>query len=621
MMPIRLFCLVTRLSLAAIVLCGLLPGQVQLTSGVTQPVAINTFATCTALPPNTCIVWDTTYYIDVPAEATRLDLNVEQSTGTQLRVYGRLGSSPTVVSNTIVAEFGSVPGNPFSLTRAGGLTTGRYFLRTAVSIFSSTTVNVSGSFTLTLQGTAAYSIGGTVRDQSSSPVSGVQLSLTGGSANSATTGTPGTYSFASLAAGSNYTVTPSKAGCTFIPVNRPFVNLAGNQVAQDFVATCPTVAPTSYSFVPVAPCRVADTRDGQGKTGAFGPPALGAGAIRDIPVPQSTCNVPASAKAYSLNFTVVPKVALSFLTTWPTGQAQPLVSTLNSFHGGIVANAAIVPAGANGAISVFVTDAADVIVDINGYFDSPSVPNALDFYPITPCRTADTRGGFGGLFGPPSLAAGTSRVFPLLTGGCPLPPAARAYSLNATVVPPQPLSYLTLYPSGAAQPLVSTLNSFEGFIVANAAIVPAGNGGAISAFVTHLTDLVLDLNGYFDVPSTAGLKFYPLAPCRLADTRSAQGPVMAAGSSRSFAVAGVCSVPAPAQAYSLNVTVVPTEPLAFLTLWPTGLTRPTVSTLNSFQGRILANAAIVPAGTGGTASVFVTNTTHVILDINGYFAP
>jgi len=36
---------------------------------------------------------------------------------------------------------------------------------------------------------------------------------------------------------------------------------------------------------------------------------------------------------------------------------------------------------------------------------------------------------------------------------------------------------------------------------------------------------------------------------------------------------------------------------------------------------VVANAAIVPAGTDGAISVFVTNQTHVILDINGYFAP
>jgi hypothetical protein len=34
----------------------------------------------------------------------------------------------------------------------------------------------------------------------------------------------------------------------------------------------------------------------------------------------------------------------------------------------VVANAAIVPAGANGAVSLYVNNPTDVLFDINGYF-------------------------------------------------------------------------------------------------------------------------------------------------------------------------------------------------------------------------------------------------------------
>jgi hypothetical protein len=97
---------------------------------------------------------------------------------------------------------------------------------------------------------------------------------------------------------------------------------------------------------------------------------------------------------------------------------------------------------------------------------------------------------------------------------------------------------------------------------------------------------------------------------------------MAAGATRSFAIpASPCSIPATAAAYSMNVTVVPDSVLYYLTAWPTGVSQPLVSTLNSFDGTVVANAAIVPAGTSGAISIYVTNQTQVILDINGYFAP
>ncbi len=44
---------------------------------------------------------------------------------------------------------------------------------------------------------------------------------------------------------------------------------------------------------------------------------------------------------------------------------------------------------------------------------------------------------------------------------------------NVTVAP-----YLTARPAGAPAPVASTPNSWDGSVAANAAIVPAGSGGA-----------------------------------------------------------------------------------------------------------------------------------------------
>ena len=372
-------------------------------------------------------------------------------------------------------------------------------------------------------------------------------------------------------------------------------------------------------FVPVTPCRVVDTRS----TG--GP--LAARSSRSFTIPSSGCGIPATAQAYSLNVTAVPAGPLSYLTLWPSGQPQPVVSTLNSFAGIVVANAAIVPAGTNGAVSVYVNDQSDVILDIDGYFDATSAANSSSFYAATPCRVADTRGATG-QFGGPALSTDQTRNFPIPSANCGIPATAKAYSLNVTAIPSTNyLGYLTTWPTGSAQPGVSTLNSWTGKVVANAALVPAGSNGSVSVFVTDPSNVILDINGYFGQPGGAGeLAFYPLTPCRVVDTRGTQGqfggPEMDAQTTRSFALpAGGCSVPSTAVAYSLNVTVVPDGPLPFLTAWPAGAARPLVSTLNSFDGSVVANAAIVPAGTNGAISIYVNNRTHVILDINGYFAP
>ncbi len=248
----------------------------------------------------------------------------------------------------------------------------------------------------------------------------------------------------------------------------------------------------NLAFYPVTACRVADTRSA---AGAFGGPSLAAGQPRTFLVSQ-TCNIPATAAAYSLNMTVVPAGPLAFLTVWPTGTNQPFVSTLNAPTGGIVANAAIIPAGTNGGINVDATNPTDLVIDINGYFAPPGQAGALLFYPALPCRLLDTRLA-NGTFGGPALASGATRNFPLRTNACGIPPTAQAYSLNATVVPLPTLSYLTLWPFGQGQPLVSTLNALDGSITSNAAIVPAGSDGSINAYVLGSSDLILDYNGYF----------------------------------------------------------------------------------------------------------------------------
>jgi hypothetical protein len=203
-------------------------------------------------------------------------------------------------------------------------------------------------------------------------------------------------------------------------------------------------------------------------------------------VQSSACGIPATAKAYSLNITAVPHGSLGYLTTWPTGQAQPVVSTLNATTGAVTANAAIVPAGTGGDISVFVSDTADVILDVNGYF-APPASGGLSLYTVTPCRVVDTRNGAQAFHG--------TLTVPIHASSAP-PTTAQAYVLNATVIPASTLSYLSLWAAGQAQPVVSTLNAIDGAVTSNMAIVPTANG-SVDAFATDSTQLILDLSSYF----------------------------------------------------------------------------------------------------------------------------
>jgi hypothetical protein len=321
-----------------------------------------------------------------------------------------------------------------------------------------------------------------------------------------------------------------------------------------------------------------------------------------------------------------------------------------------------------GNAGVNISPAAEILVlDAVGYKLANSVSGALQFYPVAPCRLVDTRGaaaGFNGIapFSGPAIASGGTLTIPVQsaaeatanTAPAPcgtIPSTAQAYSFNLTVVPHAAgaVNYVSLWPAGATQPFVATLNDPEGLIVANAAVVPAGTpSGGISVFNAgpSATDVVIDMNGYFAPPTS--LQFYPVPPCRLVDTRGAaagfngltpfSGPSIAAGGTQTIPVQSTAEatadttpapcgvIPSAAQAYSFNLTVVPHAAGAvnYVSLWPAGSTKPFVSTLDDPEGSIVANAAIVPAGSpSGGVSVFNAGpaATDVILDMNGYFAP
>jgi hypothetical protein len=81
-----------------------------------------------------------------------------------------------------------------------------------------------------------------------------------------------------------------------------------------------------------------------------------------------------------------------------------------------------------------------------------------------------------------------------------------------------------------------------------------------------------------------------------------------------------CAPPATARAYVLSAAVVPTGSLNHLTLWADGAAQPYVSTLNALDGAITSNMAIVPT-TNGSIDAYASDSTQLIFDLTGYFAP
>jgi len=145
----------------------------------------------------------------------------------------------------------------------------------------------------------------------------------------------------------------------------------------------------------------------------------------------------------------------------PANTIKPVVSTINYTAGRTLANNARLTVGADGSINIF---------------NAAGTP--LDFLIDVAARSGISPFGETAVFRP----------------------RARAVSLNVTITGATQGSFLTLWPSGGARPLVSTINFDQ--------TVPALANGAIVGLFTGTADLsvyndfgnvhvILDVTGYF----------------------------------------------------------------------------------------------------------------------------
>lgn len=205
--------------------------------------------------------------------------------------------------------------------------------------------------------------------------------------------------------------------------------------------------------------------------------------------------VPANAAALALNVTAVTPGGPGYLTVYPCGASLPNASNVNYVAGQTVPNAVIARVGSGGAVCIYSSQTANVIVDLDGWF-APSP----GFTGLEPVRVADTRAGQPVAFPLPKarLQAGQTLEVPV-AGQLAVPAQTGAVSLNVTVIGPTAPGFLTVYPCGVTRPNASNVNYAAGQIVPNAVLTGVGNGGKVCVYSQQATDLVMDLGGWFPV--------------------------------------------------------------------------------------------------------------------------
>jgi hypothetical protein len=279
-----------------------------------------------------------------------------------------------------------------------------------------------------------------------------------------------------LASNVNYDARFAASALTTVPLdeNGDFCvySMSTTDVVVDVYAVSRPAA--TNGFVPQAPVRLLDTRDGSGTSKLQGE------LTPEVPlvVPVGSAGVPSAAVAVALNITAVAPNQDAYVRVAPCGD-QPLVSSVNARAGDTVANAGVVAVGDGDAVCVFANAPTDVLLDVTGWY-APHRGSAGIVQ--SPTRLVDTRGGQGGT----RLAPG-GQLAVTIPGG-----SITFATVNVTVVNPANAGYVTVQPCGAA-PGTSTVNYGAGETVANAATVGLDSRGRLCVSSYAATDVVVDL--------------------------------------------------------------------------------------------------------------------------------
>lgn len=114
--------------------------------------------------------------------------------------------------------------------------------------------------------------------------------------------------------------------------------------------------------------------------------------------------------------------------------------------------------------------------------------------------------------------------------------------------------------------------------------------------------------------------YHPISPVRVLDTRVSGGPIRQ-GETRPLGLLSTAGIPSTGvSAVAINLTVTGGTAPSFLTVAPTGVARPTASTLNWLPNQTRANLAQTALGFYGAISFFnATGSVDLVVDVVGWY--
>jgi hypothetical protein len=345
----------------------------------------------------------------------------------------------------------------------------------------------------------------------------------------------------------------------------------------------PLSSPSEFAVTEAV--RLIDTRDD--RAGRLGD---GRSVLR-VPLPDV---VPEDATAVAVSTAATGADTRGHLQLAGCGQPRPATSIVNYPRRQAQGAASVVAVDATRELCVYSSGAVHVVMDLQGVF-SPGAGSTLE--PSIPTRRLDTR------------TAGRATVVEIPIGG-----DTTAVSINVTATNAVTRGHLTVYPCGQERPTVTTVNFSPGRPVANGAFVAADATRRICVFSSSPVDVIVDQTGAFS--EREGLRFVPVPPTRVLDTRTGVGGWVPFVSDHG--PIDVVAVPPGAEAVTGSVVVVRPWRRGYLTAFGCGH-RPPTSSVNAPAGAVVANGFTVQASAAGRLCVSASQTTDAVVDITGWW--
>src|SRR5215210_2467253 len=366
--------------------------------------------------------------------------------------------------------------------------------------------------------------------------------------------------------------------------------------------------PINMTAVPVTPSRVFSTLSGAGAcrlqpkgrldvkvTGVGGVPSTGVGAV-------------------ALNITgVKPTGAATYFSVFPAGTPGAGTSALNIPANGTTSALVVVPVGSDGRVSIRNGAApVDVIVDVVAYFTTATTGSR---YTSTPeQRILDTRQST-------ILVAGERRKVQV-GGAFGVPANATGVLVNVTSSGSTGNGNIALAPTFGPVVASATLVYRTADTIANRAVAKLAADGSLEVYSSNQTHVQIDLLGWF-APGTTGLRYNPVLPGKILDTRNGLGgvPTLSGGVPADVAVAGQGGIPADAHSVVATLTVIAPTAATSATMWAAGDAKPSASDITVPQG--VTRDALVSrelSDVNGKASLAVgAGSANAVLSVLGYF--